>query len=263
MSSSDDSNGKTGFDAGRTGNRSVEVKPFSPRSLNGDGVRVYSEVKKEFGGLSSLEDRGGNPFDLHPASKRFLGVERQEKDHVEALVKAEVEARVSGIREAAYQEGLESGRQEGTTMAVEEYRSQVAPLLQQFRELIEGFDGIKKDLYAANEAVLIQLMFQTGKQVILKELSADREYVKRLMLHVIEKVGAKENIRIRVSRKDAENLESIKEFLKAEIPDLKNVHIEASDELPLGGCKVETDLSRINAGVESQLAAIEKSLAEA
>jgi flagellar assembly protein FliH len=231
--------------------------------LNGDGVRIYSEVKKEFGGLSSLEDRGGGAFDLHPASKRFLGVEKQEKDHVEALVMAEVEARVSGIREAAYQEGLESGRQEGARGAVDEYRSQVEPLLQQFRQLIEGFDGIKKDLYASNESVLIQLMFQIGKQVLLKDLAADRDYVKRLMLHVIEKVGAKESIRIRISRKDAENLESIKDFLKTEIPDLKNVHIEASDDLPLGGCRVETDLSRINAGVESQLAAIEKSLAEA
>jgi len=122
---------------------------------------------------------------------------------------------------------------------------------------------LKKELYSANESFLISLVFQVGKQVLLRELQTDRDYVKRLTAHVVEKVGAKDHVRIRVGRQDAEMMEQIKEHLKLQLPDLKNVQIEASDDLPLGGCKVETDLSRMNASVETQMAAIEKALGEA
>jgi flagellar biosynthesis/type III secretory pathway protein FliH len=98
---------------------------------------------------------------------------------------------------------------------------------------------------------------------MLRELTTDREYVKRLALHVVEKIGAKDHVRIRISRQDAALLDELKEHLKVQMPDLKNLHIEAVDDLPLGGCKVETDLSRMNASVETQLGAIEKALGEA
>ncbi len=243
--------------------KGVEIKAFQPRKLGGDGVREYSEVKKAFGSLSSI-DPGGNPdFNLDPASKKFLGVERQEKNHVENLVQSEVAERIARLKEGAYQEGFEAGRKAGFESAETEHREAVKPLQEQFVTLLGEFDQMKKDLYLANEAFLVQLIFQVGRQVLLKELSSDPEYVKRLCAHVVEKMGAKDHVRIKVSRKDAENIEAIKEFLKAQIPDLKNVQIEGSDELPLGGCKVETDLSRINASIETQLGSIEKALGEA
>ena len=137
------------------------------------------------------------------------------------------------------------------------------PLRERFSGLIDEFEGMKKDLHAANEAFLISLVFQVGKQVLLRELQTDREYVKRLTSHVVETAGAKDHIRIRLGRQDAEMMDQIKEHLKVQLPDLKNIQIEAVDDVSLGGCKVETDLSRMNASVETQLAAIEKALGEA
>jgi flagellar assembly protein FliH len=125
------------------------------------------------------------------------------------------------------------------------------------------FDSIKKELFVANEAYLVQLVYQVARQVLLKELGTDREYVKRLLVHVIEKLGARDHIRVKISKQDSENIEGIKEFLKAQIPDLRNIQIEGTDELALGGCKVETDLSRINASIENQLSSLEKSFGEA
>ncbi|MBU6154114.1 MAG: hypothetical protein KGP28_07415 [Bdellovibrionales bacterium] len=241
----------------------VEIKAFQPKPLNGNGISDYSETRSKFGSLSSLETKDGGSFNLHPASKKFLGVEKQEKDHVEGVVRAEVEARVNGIRDAAYREGLELGRKEGFESAENEYRKAIKPVQEAFSNLLSEFDSIKKELYVANESFLVQLVYQVSKQVLLRELGTDREYVKRLLGHVIEKLGAKDHIRVKISKQDAENLETIRDFLKAQIPDLRNLQIEGSDELALGGCKVETDLSRINASIENQLGSIEKSLGEA
>jgi flagellar assembly protein FliH len=242
--------------------KGVEIKSFQPRNLGGEGIRDYSEIKKSFGSLSGVDPEGNSEFNLNPAAKHFLGVERQEKSHVENLVKSEVEAQLSLLRDEAHREGYESGRKEGIESALEEHRQKVTPLYEQISSLIEGFDGLKKDLFHANEAFLVQLIFQIGKQILLKELSTDREYVKRLTTHVVEKVGAKDQIRIKVSRQDFENIEAIKDFLKSRIPDLKNIQIEGTDDLSLGGCKVETDLSRINASVENQFKSIEAALGE-
>jgi flagellar biosynthesis/type III secretory pathway protein FliH len=241
----------------------MEIKSFQPRTLNGSGIGEYAETKKKFGSLSSLEGKEGGAFNLHPASKKYLGVERQEKDHVEGLVRAEVELRVGEIRDAAYQEGLELGRKEGFASAEKEYSEAVRPVQEQFVNLLREFDSIKQEVHAANEGFLIQLVYQISRQVLLKELGTDRDYVKRLIAHVVQKLGAKDHIRVKISKRDSENIEQIKDFLKVEIPDLRNIQIEGSDELALGGCKVETDLSRINATIENQLGSIEKALGEA
>jgi flagellar assembly protein FliH len=251
------------FEPKKISGSKVEIKAFRPRTL-GEGQDVdYHAVKQKFGSLSGLDEDSKNPaFNLHPASKRSLGVEKQEKGRVEELVQAEVEERLEKLRRAAYSEGFEAGRAEGAAKAEGEHREALRPMLERFTRLLQEFDDIKKELYHANESFLIQLVFQISKQVILKDLAIDRDYVKRITASIVEKLGAKDNIRIKVSKVDAENIETIKEHLKAQIPDLRNLQIEGSDELQAGGCKVETDLSRINASVENQLAAIEKSLGE-
>ena len=115
-------------------------------------------------------------------------------------------------------------------------------------------------MFLANEQFLIQLIFRISKTILLNDLKTDRDFVKRITAQIVEKIGTKENIRLKVSHEDYANLDGLRDFLKLQFPDLKNIQIDASDDLGLGGVKVETDLSRINASVESQLKAIESAL---
>ncbi len=262
MSDSNENPSANSYKPNKLTSGAVEIKAFKPRALTGEVANDYEQVKKQFGTLANTDVNANSHFNLHPAAKRLLGVEQEERSHVEGMVRAEVDERLARLSEEAYAKGFEQGRVEGQGSAEKEYLERVQPMQDQFSTLIAQFDEIKKDLYVANEAFLIQLVFQVSKQILLKELTTDREYVKRLLGHVVEKMGAKDNIRIKISRQDFENLEQIKDHLKALIPDLKNIQIEASDELLLGGCKVETDLSRVNASVETQLSSVEKALGE-
>jgi len=234
----------------------VSIRPFHPKSFGrpakNAGTSEGAAVPQSFG-----------RFDLHPAAKRLLGVEQEESDRIESRVNEQVESKLSQLQDQAYQEGFEKGRAEGKAQAEVEFLASVKPLYDQFETLCHEYDTIKQELYAANEQFLVQLMFQVGKQVLLKELSADPEYVKRLSSLMIEKIGAKDHVKLKISKQDSANLEQIRNSLKAQFPDLKNIQIEVSDDLSLGGCKVETDLSRINASVETQLQSIEQTLSEA
>jgi flagellar assembly protein FliH len=251
------------FQNGLVDTRSVEIKPFKPRNFGDSDPADYREVKKRFGTLANTDQGGGSRFNLHPAAKKLLGVETEERSHIEGMVSAEVEARLEVLREEAFQKGFEEGQSQGRNLAEQEHRARMEPLEGRFSNLIAEFEDMKKELHSANESFLISLVFQVGKQILLRELRTDRDYVKRITTHVVEKLGAKDHVRIRIGRQDAEMLEQIKEHLKVQLPDLKNIQLEATDDLLLGGCKVETDLSRMNASVETQLAAIEKALGEA
>ncbi|MBS1958649.1 MAG: hypothetical protein JST80_04175 [Bdellovibrionales bacterium] len=242
----------------------VEIKAFEPRNLaNSDAPPTYEAVKAQFGSLASTDRESNAHFQLHASAKRLLGVEREELSHIEDRVQGEVQERLTKIEKKAYEDGFKKGEADGHAQATEAAQAQFTPMVEQMTVLMQAFDSVKQDLYNANEKVLIQLIYNISRQVLLRDLKADPEYVKRLTATVIEKIGAKESIRIRFNRQDYANVDQIRDFIKAQFPELKNIQIDPSDDLELGGCKVETDLSRINASVETQLNAIESSLNEA
>jgi flagellar assembly protein FliH len=241
----------------------VEVKSFRPQQLGASNKPAYEQVKQQFGSLASTDPKSNSQFKLHPESKKHLGIDQEERTHLESVVQIEVDARMAALQKKAHAEGFAQGQQEGQAQAATDFAAEMQPMHDQFLALLNEFDGLKQELYHANESVLVQMIFNIGKQVLLQDLKTDPEYVKRLTAQMIEKVGVKEQVRIQVSRADYANVEAIRDFLKAQFPDLKNVQLEASDALELGGCKVETDLSRINASVETQLKAIESALGEA
>jgi flagellar assembly protein FliH len=197
---------------------------------------------------------------MHSDAKKSLGVEAEEKSHLEEQVSREVEVRVQQIREKAYQEGFIRGQEDGKSCAEKEFFESVQPQFDQFVKLLSELDSVKGEMYLANEQFLIQLIFQISKTVLLTDLKHDRNLVKRLTAQIIEKIGAKENIRLRVSQEDYKNMEGLRDFLKVQFPELKNIQIDPSDDMLLGGVKIETDLSRINASVEAQLIAIHDAL---
>jgi len=241
-------------------NTAPEIKSFRPQQLKGDGVKDYDATKKEFGSLATTDPASNPHFMLHADSRRMLGVDQKDRGYIESMVRTEVEERIEELRQKAYDEGYAQGLTEGKTKAEADFSASVKPVFERIVATATEFDGLKDDLYAANERALIQIIFNIGKQVILKELKVDHEYIKRLSVQIVEKIGTKEQIRIKMNREDFANVETIREFLKAQLPELKNIQIEPSDDLALGGCKVETDLSRINASVESQFSAIEQAL---
>jgi flagellar assembly protein FliH len=256
----------------------MEIKEFKPQSFGAStGFKRHSSATADegAGNAQAPGNNGGkftsnraapdfgaanSKFKLNPEVKKHLGLDAAERDEVESQVATEVEARMAEMREEAYAEGFKQGEVDGRTKAEADFALEMAPVLEQFNALLTNLDGMKDEFYAANESALVQLIFHVSKQVLLRELTTDREYVKRLTSQLVEKVGTKESIRLKISRADFANAEHLRDFLKSSFPELKNIQIDASEDLEHGGCKIETDLTRVNASVDVQLASIEQSL---
>ena len=241
---------------------SMDVKTFKPRAFGNDVHKSYERTREQFGNLAGSELKSDSRFNLHPAARKSLGIENEENRHIEGKIADEVERRVEQLRSKAHLEGIESGRVEGARLAQEAFMAQAQPIYQHFIKIVSEFEDAKNDIFLANEQFLIQLIFQVARQVVLKELKTDQDYVKRLCLLLIERIGAKDYVKIKVSRDDFAQVEAIRDYLKQQFSELKNIQIDVSDDLQNGGCKVETDLSRINAGVETQLQLINQALGE-
>lgn len=239
---------------------SLDVKSYQPRSFGSGETKSAPPVISP----AAVEPEEVHPdhvrFDLHPAVKRSLGIEKEEHRVLEVRIQEEVAKRLVELKEKSYSEGFNFGKTEGEKLAREEFQQKTQPIYDRFTELCSSFDNAKEEVFQANEQFLIELVFQIGKQVLLTELKADPEYIKRLAVSLVKKIGAKDHIKIKIGRADFQQMEAVRDYLKQQFVELKNIQIDVSDDMESGGCKVETDLARINASVETQLQLINQSL---
>jgi len=242
------------------------VESYKMESIGRAGKSDYSVVKAKYGALAStdseraaraLKDRR---FSLNTLLRDPLAVEKEEKRVLDEQVNQRVDAiRVeteAKAREAGYQEGLALGREE----AKKAFQEENAGKVERFEALVRSAEGAKEEIFEENEKFLIELVFRIAKSVVLKEVSTDKDYVRRLAKELIERIGIRDNVKIRISPNDMQIIGAMKEGLEASLGTLKNLSFEASEDFISGGCGVETEWNAIDASIETQLKGLYEAL---
>lgn len=218
----------------------------------------YSRTKKVYGIKASTEKeqskkkKRDDRFKINPLLKAPLGVEDEERRVIEQLVAEGIKSAEADARKKAAEKGYEEGYKEGYDKAYDKYRQEGTERLNQLREFLKSCESAKVDIFKANERVLIDLVYRIAKKVIEKELETDREYVKRILLDVIDKVGVRENIRLKVNPDDLVSVEKLEKDLKDQLGNLENLNIDTSNKIPKSGCTVETEWNVIDASLETK-----------
>jgi flagellar biosynthesis/type III secretory pathway protein FliH len=96
--------------------------------------------------------------------------------------------------------------------------------------------------------------------VVLKEVEIDKDYVRRLVITLLQQLGTKDDIKIHLSETDFANVEVLKQALDKEFGKLNNTTIEVSGEVPVGGCKIETRFGVVDASIAAQIENVKKTL---
>lgn len=239
-----------------------KVEPFTPARIHGPTESEYGSGRRK--GASSASKKGGDRkdqrFALSPLLRDALSIEEEEQRAIEARVQARVrelseQARAEG-REAGHQEGLRKGREE----AMARFREEMAPQVDRIQSLFAELDRAKGEIFSANERFLIELVYRVGRTVLLRELATDRDFLMRLTRELVERVGVRENVRIRIAAEDAQLIGRIRENLEKSLGNMKNLNVETSNEIRRGGCKIETDWNAIDATIEQQLQGVYEGL---
>ncbi|MBK5536281.1 flagellar assembly protein FliH [Pseudomonas sp. TH08] len=172
-------------------------------------------------------------------------------DEVQPLTLEELES----IRQEAYNEGFAIGEKEGFHSATLKVRQEaevalaakVASLEQLMGHLFEPIAEQDTQI----EKSLVDLVQHITKQVIKRELAIDSTQIEQVMRDALKLLPlGVENVRLYVNPQDFAQVKALRERHE------ETWRIVEDDSLLPGGCRVETEHSRIDASIESRVSQV-------
>jgi flagellar assembly protein FliH len=244
------------------------VEVIEEGALPGAGVTEYDApvLKRSAGGGETYREMryGSRPaagasaqrdsrFAINPLLRAPLSIEQEEAQLIQSKVDARVQELRAEVTAKAQAEGYDAGLVKGSDEARAQTRTEAVELINRFESLFRDLDSAKDKIFKVHERFVIAMVYEIAQAVVLRELKTDREYVSRLAKTVIEQIGVRENIRVKIHPSEIATLDLLKADLYQSLTQLKNLTVETSEEVRLGGCIVETELNVVNATIENQL----------
>ena len=203
--------------------------------------------------LPSFDPHGAAPDELEPVAQPMPEEELSRSEdvpfeEVKPLTLDELEA----IRQEAYNEGFSTGEKDGfhagQLKARQEADAALAPKLASLEQLMTQLLEPIADQDRNLEHAMVTLVSQLAREVIQRDLLVDSSQIRQVLREALKllPMGAS-NVRIHINPQDFELVKALRERHE------ENWKIvEDSDLLP-GGCRIETEQSRIDASVETRL----------
>ncbi|TBV14640.1 flagellar assembly protein FliH [Stutzerimonas kirkiae] len=223
----------------------------------------------------SLFDRWALPsFDPHvdepepvaePEAEQVPEENPDEAGHSEEVPAEEVKPltleELEAIRQEAYNEGFATGEKDGFHSGQLRARQEAEAAL---NKKLGSLELLMKQLFEpiaeqdqALEQGMVQLLGQMVREVVQRELRMDSSQLREVLSGALKllPMGA-QNVRIHVNPQDFETAKALRERYE------EKWRILEDDALLPGGCRVETEQSRIDASIETRLDQVIKQLFE-
>lgn len=175
------------------------------------------------------------------------------KEKIRMPTANEIEALRQAAMEEGRSEGHEAGYEQGRREALESTRSEVEKRLQRLDEILSTLDQPLAELDEEVEQALVSLAIAIARQLVRRELRTDPTQIVGVIREAIAVLPSRSrNIKIYLHPEDVSLVEEAYGHLGGE-PEWR---LESDTSLSRGGCRVVTDVSRIDASLERRLASI-------
>jgi flagellar assembly protein FliH len=237
----------------------LDVRSFELVDFRKQRPAGYSETRSKYGPLAVTDPdhHNGNQrdsrFRLNSLQREPLAVDQEERRVIDELVRDRVRETEVQIRAQAQDEGYQAGFQQGREEAMAAVRSEGEMLLQQLATFVGACESAKEGIMKAQEKLVVELVMRLGKTILLRELATDQGHVLRLARELIASTDLRDHLRLKVSARDIEQASQLNAELLKSFPDLKNLRIEESPLVQLGGVILESQWSTTDAAVETQI----------
>jgi flagellar assembly protein FliH len=248
------------------GHSAMSVTDFGVPAIRKPGDRDYNAVRAKYGPLAITDpdrkkrNQHDSHFEMNPLLRDPLSIDEEERRAIADLVRKQVEEQALSAKTEAARRGYDDGFLRGREEASAIVKKSIEEKLESLQKLITSFEGLKSELIATHENLLLDITYRVAKKVLIGELKTDKAYLGRLMRSLIEKLEARENITIRISPEDQALIGELRAELVQSFGQLRNLAIETSPSVRKGGCIIDTDFEQIDASIESQFDEIKKSL---
>lgn len=185
-----------------------------------------------------------------------------------ARMTSDAEAQAKQLRQSGWEEGRSAGYQEGYAVGVAEGREAAfEEAMERFsrsqedavsalRRTVAELDAMKRDLMIAAERDVLEFAIAVARKLTLTIGEFHREAAVENLKESLRMVGAKTHITVHAHPKDVETLRTFATSLSTFIDQAQTVKIDAQESISPGGCRVESDRTKVDATLETQIDAM-------
>ena len=158
------------------------------------------------------------------------------------------------VKQQAYEEGFQKGVQDG----FEKFQQDAAEALKSLETLSSSSFDIKKNILDSATLDIVELVSAIADNVC--RIKFDNKVLHKITVDAIKELNEKENITIIVNPELVENISSMAEEFKNEIPKLESVKIVEDNSVSPDGVIVETLTTRLDSRVSTRIAVIAREM---
>jgi flagellar assembly protein FliH len=221
---------------------SIDAAPFTFREVENRSELNHPRV-------SALE-----PKEAEPEEPRIDPLQELEEMIQNRLMEAERRA------EELESEGYEKGYAQGVKDGAETGLKGMLITRDHLEKLLHAIQALPVKIFSDYREWFIASTLTVARQVIRKELDTHPRILAQLIGSLLEEVEKSQSLILYLNPKDIESLEehtSLKDILQESN---RSFALKPDPGLQRGGCRIETELQLLDAGIETQFALIEQAI---
>ena len=190
---------------------------------------------------------GGSPGEasvaLPPASSEPAAVASDSADH---------HARLATLEREAFAKGYEQGERAGAEAAAQRAEA----ILRRLTQTLDELTTLRVKMIHQTERQMVQLALAVARRIVHREVSLDQDLLVAVARVALDRLGdsAQVTIRLHPEEYEATGAARVAQLTSA------NVTVVPDARIPRGGCRVESNVGSLDAGVDAQLQEIAHSL---
>ena len=168
----------------------------------------------------------------------------------EAQVAAQVQ--LAALEREAFAKGFEQGERAGAEAAGKRGEA----MLRRLAETLNELTTVRADMIQQTERQIVELALAVARRIVHREVALDNDLLIAIARVALERLGesAKVTVRLHPEEFQATSAVRVAEFAGS------NVTIVADPRVGRGGCRVESEMGMLDAGVDAQIQEIARAL---
>jgi flagellar assembly protein FliH len=186
--------------------------------------------------------------------KDFTGLKELELQEVESSIERRALEQLKAVQEKAYKEAYNLGLEEGRKEAFKSYSDQIDERLNNLNELVAYIANMKKHFLNSNENHLVTLTYHLAKRIAFTETSEKyNDIIVNVLSESVRLAHSDEKIRIHVSDKQVEFLDTLQKENSRDLEFLRQVELVSDPSIKVGGCIISTNYGEVDARIEQRV----------
>jgi flagellar assembly protein FliH len=158
---------------------------------------------------------------------------------------AEHKARLAALEREAFAKGYEQGERAGSEAAAQRGEA----ILRRLTQTVEELTMLRAQMIHQTERQMVQLALAVARRIVHREVSLDQDLLIAMARVALDRLGESAQVTIRLNPEEYEatGAARVAQLTAANVTVLPDARVQR------GGCRVESNLGALDAGVDAQL----------